>query len=97
MKGLKDETDFAGASVRKLVVVQAHRLATVQDVTPFIRTIQQPKHIEQCRFPRTGRTHDGHVFAGVDAQTHAVERMNLLIAYKEIATDGGEFEHGERR
>ena len=96
VEGLEDEPNLLVADARQLVVVHLADLLLVQQVAALRRRVEAPDQVHQRRLPRPGRAHDGHVFAFVDGDVDAAERVDLLgshdVGFPEVlGFDDGHF------
>ncbi len=79
IEGLEDEADFLVANARQFIVVElAHQLA-VEPVFALGGRIEAADQVHQRRLSRPRRSHDGHIFAALNAEIHSPKSMNLLL------------------
>ena len=90
IEGLKDEADLAIADLGEFVVVHLADAVPVQFIRAGGRRIEAAEHIHQRRFSRARRPHDRDVFATLDAEGNAAQRMHGLAAHFVMAADGVE-------
>src|SRR3989304_627420 len=96
MGELEHETDFLAPRARELVVVKTRDVAPVKRVDPGAGAIEKPDDVEQRRFARARRTHDGQVLARGDFQVHAAQGMDRFFAPDKGALDAGKPNHSGR-
>ena len=78
---LENKADFLVPDPRKLVVVYLTDVDAVQFVSAGSRRVQATDEIHQGRFARTGRAHDGHVFAAANFQGNLAQGVDGLRAH----------------
>ena len=55
-----------------------------------IRPVDAGEHVQQGRFPGSGRAHDGDVFAAGDGKVEPAQRTHLAFAKAKDALDAGQ-------
>src|SRR5688572_16799316 len=66
MKLLKDHSNLLTPECRHFFFSETAGLFTVDQNCAGSGTIEQPNEIQECRFPGTGRPHDGYPFPRID-------------------------------
>jgi hypothetical protein len=81
VEGLEDEADFFIANAGKLIVVELTDQVAVEPVAAFARRVKAADQIHERGFSRARGTHNGNVFAAIDAQVHPAQGVHLLGAH----------------
>ena len=78
---LKNEPDLLIADPRQFIVGHIADQVAVEIVLALRRRIQAADQIHQRRLARPGRTHDRDIFAALDLDVDARDRVDLLVAH----------------
>ena len=81
IESLENEADFLVPDARQLIVFHIADQLAVQVIQALGGRIQAANQVHQRRFAGTGRAHDGHVFAALDLDIDARDRVDLLVAH----------------
>ena len=85
IKRLEDEADLAVANARALLHLQLRHWLFIQRVQSVARRIQQSENRQQRRFPAARGPRNRHIFAPLNIQMDARQRMRLyLIRYENL-------------
>src|SRR6476660_849304 len=79
---LKDETDFAISYCSQIVRTKLGNLDSIDPALPARRSIQAPDYSHEGRFAGPGWTGNRNVLSGVDRNSDALQRGDLLAQLK---------------
>ena len=79
---LKDETDFAISYCRQIVRTKVGSLDPIDPTFPARRSIQAPDYSHEGRFAGPGWTGNRNVLSGIDRNSDALQRGDLLTQLK---------------
>ena len=80
VEALKDKTQPFAADAREFRLRQPRDIDALQIILSAGRPIQAAEQRHQRGLPRSGRSHDGDEFAGLDGQIDAAQRMHVDVA-----------------
>ena len=92
VEALEDETDLAIADAGALRVIELRHRLTVEREAAFGRGIEQAENREQRGLAATRRSGDRNVFALLDVEMNAGERVRLDFVGEEDLGDAFEFD-----
>lgn len=75
---LENEAHMVAAKKRCLVLPQAGHILAKDLDTSFVRSMEQAKEMQQCRFAAAGWSHDGHEFSLADIDIDAFQDFSLI-------------------
>ena len=78
---LKYEADFFIADAREFVVIEFADQIAVEPVTALGRRVEAADQVHERGLAGARGTHDGNIFAAIDAQVHSAQRVHLLCSH----------------
>src|SRR6218665_2063937 len=93
MELLEDETDAAVAHLSQRGLTQLSDVVTAETVCAAGEHVEASEDVHQRGLSRTGRAHDGEVFAFIDAQIDAAQGFELDVARSVGLPRIDEFDH----
>ena len=80
--GLEDEAERAAAEGGELVVVHGGDVLAAEKIFAGGGAVEAAEDVEESRFARTRRAHDGDVGAGFDDEADAAQGVNLDVTHR---------------
>src|SRR5712692_1973902 len=97
MELLKDESDFICAVARQPAFIQMRHVGAVHHHAPRRGRVQPAEDIDQSRFSRAARAHDGDPLALLDCKTDAVESAHAAVLFRQTLDIDKPRHHSPRR
>ena len=80
VESLENVADFAAAQPRQFKRIELRDVHFVDENRAFGGLVEAADHVEKRRFARTRRSHDGNIFAALDVEIDAAQRVNRMAA-----------------